>query len=198
MHEKIIMQKSKLKIGKQNRFALFIFHFSIFNGAKRQGFTLIELTVVVFLIGVMLAVSIPRFRYSLITDSLKSTTRRIVGLVKGLRNEAIREQKIYLLHFDIGSNQIWIDSDTITEEEREMAQKKAFHLPPGVQILDVWTKRKGKRVDGNIVIQFSKKGYIEQTVIHLGAEDGREFTLFLSPFLGKIKSYDKYVDIGIL
>ncbi len=163
-----------------------------------KGFTLIELTVVVFLIGVMLAVSIPRFRYSLITDSLKSTTRRIVGLVKGLRNEAIREQKIYLLHFDIGSNQIWIDSDTITEEEREMAQEKAFHLPPGVQILDVWTKRKGKRVDGDIVIRFSKKGYIEQTVIHLGAEDGREFTLFLSPFLGKIKSYDKYVDIGIL
>jgi len=35
-------------------------------------------------------------------------------------------------------------------------------------------------------------------VIHLGAEDGREFTLLLNPFLAKIKSYDKYVDIGII
>jgi len=163
-----------------------------------KGYTLIELTVVVFLIGVMLAVSLPRFRYSLITDNLKSTTRRIVGLVKGLRNEAIREQKIYLLHFDIESNQLWIDFDGITEEEREMAQEKAFHLPSDVQIMDVWTKGKGKRVDGEVAIRFSKKGYVEQTVIHLGADDGREFTLLLNPFLAKIKSYDKYVDIGII
>jgi len=185
-------------MGKQNRFALFIFQSSIFNEAKRQGFTLIELTVVVFLIGVMLAVSIPRFRYSIITDNLKSSTRRIVGLIKGLRNEAIREQKIYLLHFDIGSNQLWVDFDDITREEREMAQKKAFQLPVDVRIMDVWTKEKGKRVDGEVAIRFSKKGYVEQTVIHLGAEDGREFTLLLNPFLTKIKSYDKYVDIEII
>ena len=88
-----------------------------------KGFTLIELTVVVFLIGVMLAVSIPRFRYSLITDNLKSTTRRIIGLVKGLRNEAIREQKMYLLHFDIGSNQLWIDFDDITRRTRDGSGK---------------------------------------------------------------------------
>jgi len=150
------------------------------------------------LIGVMLAVSIPRFRYSLITDNLKSTTRRIVGLIIGLRNEAIREQKTYLLHFDIGSNQLWIDFDGITKEEREMAQEKAFQLPVDVRIIDVWKKGKGKRVDGEGSIRFSKKGYVEQTMIHLGAEDGREFTLLLNPFLAKIKSYDKYVDIGII
>ena len=61
--------------------------------------------------------------------------------------------------------------------------------------MDVWFKGKGKKVDGDISIRFSKKGYVEQTVIHLGAEDGREFSLVLSPFLGTIKIYDKYVDI---
>ena len=162
---------------------------------KQQGFTLIELTVVVFLIGVMLAVSIPRFRYSFITDSLKSTTRRIVGLVKDLRNEAIREQKIYLLHFDIEANQLWIDSDGITDEEREMAQEKAFQLPEDVRIIDIWIKGRGKRFNGDISLRFSKKGYTEQALIHLGAEDGREFTLLLNPFLAKIKTFDTYVDI---
>jgi prepilin-type N-terminal cleavage/methylation domain-containing protein len=163
-----------------------------------KGFTLIELTVVVFLIGVMLAVSIPRFRYSLITDNLKSTTRRIVGLITGLRNEAIREQKTYLLHFDIVSNQLWVDFDDITKEEREMAQEKAFQLPLDVRIIDVWTKGKGKRINGEVNIRFSKKGYVEQTVIHLGAEDGREFSLLLNPFLTKIESYDRYIDVEIL
>jgi len=182
-------------MGKQNRFSLFTFQFSIFNGAKRQGFTLIELTVVVFLIGVMLAVSIPRFRYSIITDNLKSSTRRIIGLLTSLRNEAIRDQKNYLLHFDIESNQLWIAFEGITKEEREMAQERALQLPEDVRIIDVWKKGKGKMVDGEVNIRFSKKGYVEQTVIHLGADDGREFTLLLNPFLAKIKSYDKYVDI---
>jgi prepilin-type N-terminal cleavage/methylation domain-containing protein len=163
-----------------------------------RGFTLIELTVVVFLIGVMLAVSIPRFQYSLITDNLKSATRRIIGLLTNLRSEAIREQKNYFVHFDIGSNQLWIDFDGITKEQREMAQGKALQLPADVRIIDVWKKGKGKSVDGDVNIKFSKKGYAEQTVIHLGTEDGREFTLLINPFLVKIESYDKYVDIGIL
>ncbi len=188
------MQKCKLKRDKQKGFSFFIFHFSIFNGAKRQGYTLIELAVVIVLIGLMLAVSIPRFRYSVLTDNLKSTTRRIVGVVKSIRNEAIREQNVFFLHFDIGSNRFWIDSDAMTEEERELAREKAFELPPDVRVIDVWSRDRGKKAVDKAVIRFSKKGYVEQTAIHLGAEDGREFTLVLSPFLGTIKIYNKYVD----
>ena len=150
--------------------------------------------MVIVLIGLMLAVSIPRFRYSLITDNLKSTTRRIVGLVKGLRNEAIREQKVYIVHLDIESNLLWIECTGMGEEEKAVAQERALKFRPGVRILDVWRRGKGKKADGRVDIRFSKKGYIEQTVIHLGAEDGREFTLVLSPFLGTMKIYDKYVD----
>jgi len=113
-----------------------------------KGYTLIELAVVVVLIGLMLAISIPRFQYAVLTDGLKTTTRRIIGLVKGLRNEAIREQKVYLLHFDIGSNRIWSESDAITEEERELARERYFQVPPDVHILDVWCSGKGKKVDG--------------------------------------------------
>lgn len=159
-----------------------------------KGYTLIELAVVVVLIGLMLAVSIPRFRYSLLTDNLKSTTRRIVGIVKSIRNEAIREQNVYLLHFDIGSNRFWIDSDAMNEEECELAREKAFELPPDVRVIDVWSRDRGKKAGDKAVIRFSKKGYVEQTAIHLGAEDGREFTLVLNPFLGTIKIYNKYVD----
>jgi len=163
-----------------------------------KGFTLIELTVVVFLVGVMLAVSIPRFRYSLISDNLKSSTRKIIGLITSLRNEAIHEQRNSLHRFDIGSNRFWIDFDGMTKEKREMAQKDAFQLPVDVHIIDVWTRGKGKRADGEVHIKFSKKGYVEQTVIHLGAEDGREFSILLNPFLTKIESYDKYIDLETL
>jgi general secretion pathway protein H len=81
------------------------------------------------------------------------------------------------------------------EEEMAMARERAFKFPHGIRILDVWHRGRGKKVDGVAVIRFTKKGYVEQTVIHLGAEDGREFSLALSPFLGKIKVYNRYVDI---
>ncbi len=163
--------------------------------AREKGYTLIELAVVVVLISLFLALSIPRFQYAMVTDDLKTTTRKIIGLVNGLRNEAIREQKSYVFHLDLEGNRLWIESDGMGEEERALAREGAFKFPQGVRILDIWRRGKGKKVDGEAVIRFSKKGYVQQTVIHLGSEDGREFTLELSPFLGTIKIYNKYVDI---
>lgn len=185
-------------MGKQNRFALFILQFSIFNGVKRHGYTLIELTVVVVLIGMMLAISIPRFRYSLLNDNLKSVTRRMIGFVKEIRNDAVREQKAYFLYLNLESNKVWVESSGMGQEERVMTRERAFTLPGDIRIMDVWRKEWGKQVDGEVAIRFTKKGYVEHTAIHLGAEDGREFTLILSPFLGTIKGYDKYVDIGTM
>lgn len=163
-----------------------------------KGYTLIELTVVIVLIGMLLAVSMPRFRYSLLTDNLKSVTRRIIGVVKEIRNDAVREQKGYFLYLDLESNRLWVESQGMGEEERTITRERAFTLPKDTRIMDVWREELGKQADGEVAIKFSKKGYVEHTAIHLGAEDGREFTLILSPFLGTIKSYDKYVDIGTM
>jgi len=161
---------------------------------KERGYTLIELAVVIMLIGLMLGVSIPRFRSFLLTDSLKSSTLRIIGLVKELRSDAVRENRIYDLHFDMGSNLIWVGFEGMTQEESELAHKRAFQLSQDVKIIDVWRMGKGKKVDGDATIRITYKGYLEQSIIHLGADDGREFSLILQPFLGSIKSYDRYID----
>jgi len=131
-------------------------------GPGTKGFTLIELAVVIALLGLFLGLTIPRFQYYLVADDLKATTRKIVGLVREVRNEAIREQRVYTIH--------------------------------GVRILDVWCRGKGKQAHGDVAISFSKKGYVDQTLIHIGGEADREFTVELSPFLGTVKIYDKYVD----
>ena len=67
-------------------------------------------------------------------------------------------------------------------------------LPAGVRVLDVWFRDKGKEMTGRTAIRFSSKGYIQPSVIHLGSEDGRVFTLVLSPFLGKVKVYEEYIE----
>lgn len=160
-----------------------------------KGYTLIELAIVIVLIGMMLAVSIPRFRYSLLTDNLKSVTRRLIGVVKEIRNDAVREQKPYFLYFDLDANKVWVESQGMGQEERKMIRERAYTLPQDTRIMDIWRKDGGKQAHGQVAIRFTKKGYVQHTAIHLGAEDGRKFSLILSPFLGTIKSHDTYVEL---
>ena len=159
-----------------------------------KGYTFIELTVVVVLIGLMLAVTVPRFRYALLTDDLKTAARKLVGIIKAVRSEAIREQQSLILQFDLESNRFWLESEGMNEEERLVSQEKAFALPDGVRFRDVWLKGEGKKMGGETAIRFHKKGYVQPAVIHLSSEDGRDFTLVLSPFLGRVQILEKYVD----
>jgi general secretion pathway protein H len=161
---------------------------------KTRGFTLIELTVILILIAIIMLLTVPRFQMAIVTDELKATTRKMVGTIKSLREEAIREQQVYFLHFDLESNRFWIDSTGMTEEERARAAEKASTLPGGVRVLDIWSSTKGKKMAGQTAIRFNEKGYVQPSAIHLVAEDGREFTLVLSPFLGRVKVYDRYIE----
>ena len=158
-----------------------------------KGYTFVELTVVVVLIGMMISLAAPRIRHAVLTDDLKSTTRMITGIIRNLRGEALREQTAFFLHLDLESDQFWVDSEAMTEEGRLMEREKASSFPEGVRVLDVWFRGKGKKDSGETIIRFNKKGYVQLSAIHLGSEDGRAFTLVLSPYLRRVKVLDKYV-----
>ena len=149
---------------------------------------------VIVLIGLMLTLTVPRLRESLLTDTLKSTVRKMVGTVKYLRNEAVRERRPYVLHFDFESVSFWADYPDMTEEERTEAKKQAFSFPKEVLLMDVWSKGEGKKGDGEAQILFSERGYVKQSAIHIGSEDGRKYTLVLSPFLGRVQVLEEYVE----
>lgn len=160
-----------------------------------SAYTLIELTVVMFLIGLMLALTIPRIQYAFLSDDLKTATRRMIGTIKTLREKAIREQKAFKLYLDMESNRYWDESNGMTEDERSEKRDNAPVLPGNVQIIDVSRRGKGKKSVGDAVIRFSKKGYVEHAVVHLGTKNDSVRALVLSPFLGTVKVYDEYVDL---
>ena len=92
-------------------------------------------------------------------------------------------------------NRFWVSWDAMTPEEQGEARQEATALPGGIRVLDVYFKATGKKDMGDTVIHFTKQGYVEPAVIHLGANDGRAHSLVLSPFLPTIKTYDRYVEI---
>lgn len=157
------------------------------------GYTLIELIVVIVLLGLMFGLVVPKFRQAVLSDSLDATSLRLIGLIENLRERAISDQVSYVLHLDIRGKEVWAFAVDATAEEQESARERSYRLPDDVIIEDIWSWSRGKLYD-ETTIQFSKKGYIEQAMIHLQAEDGRQLSLELTPFLGSIKIHEGYVD----
>ena len=161
---------------------------------KKNGYTLVELAVVVFLLGLMLFLAVPRVRENLVGDGIRTTVRRLVGAVRELRADAIREQMDYVLHLDLNSHAFWTYSLDMTPEKRDEKKRAAFHFPEGVIIADVSQIGVEKKSDGEITVKFFKKGHVQPTVIHLKKDD-RYFTLALFPFSSSVKVYERYADV---
>jgi prepilin-type N-terminal cleavage/methylation domain-containing protein len=161
--------------------------------SNARGYTLIELILVLVLLGLMFGIAVPKFRQAVLSDSLDATSLRIIGLVQDLREKAVSNQVTYVLHLDLRGKKLWAFAGTASEEEQEKARERAYQLPDDVKIEDIWSWSSGKLYD-EATIHFSKKGYIEQSMIHLQSLDGRQLSLELSPFLGSIKVHDGYVD----
>jgi len=155
---------------------------------KTKGYTLIELMVVIILLGLVFAITAPRFRDAVLNDNLKSTTRKLIGKINELRTDAIQKQESLVLFFDLESNMYWHGPGGLTPEGRDLYRKeRATYLPQGIRITDISFKDRDKKIGGEISLQFNKRGYVQQSAIHLESEDGREFTIVLRPFLPGVK-----------
>jgi prepilin-type N-terminal cleavage/methylation domain-containing protein len=150
-----------------------------------KGFTLIELIVVTALIGIMLSISIPSLRNTLFTDPLKATTRKVIGLVTGVRELAVRSQQPYLLHISQLENRIWYEKEIEGEENKENDTLKGGGLlfPESVKISGIWMGDDGGSSQDQTVIWISKQGYMDNTIIRIEDNDGNHLNVQFYPFL---------------
>jgi prepilin-type N-terminal cleavage/methylation domain-containing protein len=159
-----------------------------------RGYTLIEVAVVVVLIGLMLGLAVPKVHDALSGDLLKSATRKLIGTSRELRSDAVRNQINYELHIDLDLQSLWICRSDTTAEKRAEIKGWAQQVPDGVQIKDAYIYGGDKKTQGETVIQFFKKGYMQPAVIHL-AYAGKDMTLVFDPFVSAVKTYDEYRDM---
>jgi general secretion pathway protein H len=161
--------------------------------SNSRGFTLIELTVVVFLISLMLLIAVPRVRDTILSDDLKKTVTHLMNTAYELRNESVRNHVDYILHFDLNTGTVWSYSVDMTPEAISEVKKQAWHMPEDVRIADIYYFGKEKISEGEVTIRFSKKGYLQPAVLHLSRGE-RYFTLIFHPFFTTIEVKDTYID----
>jgi prepilin-type N-terminal cleavage/methylation domain-containing protein len=86
---------------------------------KEKGFTFLELAVVVLIMGIMMAVTAPRFASSLSKATIGATARRLAGTIVYLRNAAAREGRSFFLNLDLDKNEHFV---TVIKEKGELTE----------------------------------------------------------------------------
>lgn len=159
--------------------------------AHRNGFTLLELIVVILLLGIMLVFTVPRFHETLFLDKTKTGSRWIIGKIRALKEAAIRNQKQYTLHIDLDTERFWETDASMSAEALENAALNADSLPSGLKIADIEYPIGGKIHAGQTHITFYKNGYSDKALIHL--QDGEKYVSYLiEPFLYEVTRYEMY------
>lgn len=160
-----------------------------------RGFTLIEILVVMVLISLVTAFTLPSIRTSLFSDQLKATARRLVGFVTEVSQNAVSKQSEYRISFDLEENRVWATPEAAKSKQEEEVKEIKLQVPESVRIVDVVSANSDKNSQGTATLYLSKKGYIDKTAIHLRSDDGRDMTIVLSPFLGVTRIFDSYIDL---
>ncbi len=159
-----------------------------------RGYTLVELIVVIVLVGLIGALTLPRLPENLLSDALKASTRRLASVMRELRSEAQLQHKNFFLRFDLDAGTYWIEAGDMNMDDRALARENGFLLRGGARISGVWLHGQGTVVEGETAVAVTRKGYVQPSAIHLTDGAGRKFTLRFRPFLSKEEIYDEYVD----
>jgi len=160
-----------------------------------RGFTLLELIIVLVLISLLMVVSVPALRNTLLSDPLRSAGRSIIGYVGGVREKAVSERQAYLLYVDLDRNRLWnVPEKDAGTGEVEAPDKGVLQMAEDVEVRDIWSKSAGTISRGVAEIWVSRQGYLDQTVIHLENGDGEALSLRLLSFLPEIEVLDGYYE----
>lgn len=185
--------------------------------SRSRGFTLIEILLVLAIIAMVTSIGIPavgRLTY----QRVAGTTRRFVGVLRSVRNDAILLNRIYRLAIDFDNQTWWIEKQARLEllETESQGQKpvdpknpppksgfsiadkygkKPKELPGGVVFNGVLTERDGLLKSGLAYVHFFPSGYAEQSVVYLNKEGVQTggYSLYVRPANGKIEVFNRRV-----
>jgi len=159
---------------------------------QSNGFTLIELIVVISLISIITFVSVPRFHNKTMPDNTKKVSRWIMITSQSLKEKSFRDQKLYTMYVDMESRQLWVTDESMSEEEILKAGRQGFLIPDDVELLDVEFPGNNKIISGLADICFYPDGHSDMALIHIKDDDNNQLSFLIEPFLSKVKLYEEY------
>jgi len=162
---------------------------------NRGGFTLIELTIVIVILGVMLSLIIPRLG-ELGDANLKQSTRHLSGMIRFLHDESQAKKETYRLRFDVTEGRYWVEVMKLLNDKTVEFRRFSSEMATEDTLAGQTTFRDIKVAShpDDPYIQFLPNGWVEHALIHLRNSEGHDFTLVVNPLTGNAELREGYVE----
>ena len=167
---------------------------SAFRILHSEGFTLVELLIVIVVLGLVLTFTIPKLG-EIGEANLKQSARHLTGMIRFLRDDAQAKKEVYRLKFDIQNGHYWPEvrhtNGKIVEFKRlQTVMAEEGSLSGATTFRDV---RVASHPD-DPYIQFTPGGWVEHALIHLRDGDNKDFTLIVNSLTGTTELREGYVE----
>lgn len=156
------------------------------------GFTLLEMLIALFLLGGVLAVILPRISFE---EDLRSTGRKLVGLLQTFQAQAASDQTPLRLYLDLDQGLYWMMVIEGKEERLPLdpAWKLPRPLPESIRLTEV-SIGQDKRMSGRVGVTFFPNGRIEPVTMYLMDNKSNLLGVAVDSLTGAIRVSDERFD----
>jgi general secretion pathway protein H len=164
--------------------------------SRKAGFTLLELTVVLFILALATALIAPAFGRSFGQVQLKAAAKEVAAVCRFARTQAISHQGIVEVVLDRRTNAYWlggVEQQVETAEhpgqswEVRWRQDRVRSLPGGVTFKSVILDTGPLREDERAAIVFFPQGSSTGGEVWLSDEKGRGYRIVVDPSMGLVR-----------
>lgn len=157
-----------------------------------SGFTLVELTVVIVIISILLLFSTPLIRNLPLFSDAEGRTGDVIRLIQQLKKRSVEKNMDFFLHFDTGSNTLWITDETMGDDKKKEARQNSVRLSGYLSLVNVEFPDSPDTGSREYEIAFRKSGYTDFALIHI-RDNKKNMTLKIEPFLPGVQLLDTHI-----
>jgi prepilin-type N-terminal cleavage/methylation domain-containing protein len=162
--------------------------------ALKRGYTMIEMTLVVLLLGIIFSVATVRFDSLTNNSRLRASAREIGSTVAVAYSEAMVRKTKQIMVFDTERGSFWIATDDDPEGLAGAGFLSKRYLYRGVTFRDIQVGEELFEEAGELKIDISPLGISTSCFIHLINEQETEMTVQVHPLTGTVTYHEGYVE----
>ncbi|MCP9456270.1 MAG: type II secretion system GspH family protein [Nitrospira sp.] len=159
-----------------------------------RGFTYLELLLVVSLMGMVMAFTVPRITFE---DDLSATGRKLIGSIRALQRMAEVGQKPVKLYLDLDRGTYWAMIVDGQQERRpfDATWASPLSLPEQTRVTEVQI-RGVTRTYGVAEFLFFPNGRLDPATIYMTDGSNNVLTLIIDHLTGNVKTLDRRPELA--